>query len=210
MQKALIINGDARQGWSHPVEGGPREKGLLHFKSQHLPRCLRAPGTCAASLRLTLLRPQSELFPPSLEQSVMQTPFKSCSFHLLTRIHWTHKLCCRNKEQKSTTPRGSAGIKCSTGGPTSSPSHISFGSIRMRCLFKCTEAAQLQQLNSYFVYSGKGGHQQIAKWESLSGHCKQTICYVIRPFGNQRKVSRRSGPSQRFLILLGLTSKPAL
>lgn len=87
-QKALIINGDARQGWSHPVEGGPRGKALLHFKSQHLPRCLRAPGTCAASLETDLAEtPVRHLFPRSLEQYVMQTPFKSCSFHLLTRIH---------------------------------------------------------------------------------------------------------------------------
>lgn len=170
----------------------------------------QSPGYLCSIAETDLAETPVRAFPTQLEQSVMQTPFKSCSFHLLTRIHWTHKLCCRNKEQKSTTPRGSAGIKCSTGGPTSSPSHISFGSVRMRCLFKCTGAARLQQLNSYFVYSGKGGHQQIAKWESLSGHCKQTTCYVIRPFGNQRKVSRRSGPSQRFLILLGLTSKPAL
>lgn len=35
LQKASIINGDARQGWSHLVEAGLRGKALLHFKSQH-------------------------------------------------------------------------------------------------------------------------------------------------------------------------------
>lgn len=59
------------------------------------------------------------------------------------------------KHQSKKLP-GSAGIKCYIGGPTSSLSYIFFGSIGMRSLFKCTGAAWLQQLHSYFVRSGKG------------------------------------------------------
>lgn len=109
----------------------------------------------------------------------------------------------------SKRPPGSAGIKFSTGGPASSPLYVFFGSIGMRSLFKCTGEAWLQQLHSYFVCSGKGDINRLQNG-SLSGRCKQTTCYVIGPFGNWRKVSGRSGPSQCFLILLGLTSKPAL
>lgn len=50
MQKALIIIGDARQGRTHLVEGGPRGKGPLYFKSQHLHWYLRAPATSSAGL----------------------------------------------------------------------------------------------------------------------------------------------------------------
>lgn len=105
LQEALIINGDARQGWG---------KAPLYFKSQHLYWCLRAPGTGSVGLNV----PQED-----------------------QHLHYTSL----------------------------------FGSIRMRCLFKCAGAAWLQQLNCYFVYARKGGHQQIAKWESLSGQTNNML-----------------------------------
>lgn len=40
---------------------------------------------------------------------------------------------------------------------------------------KCAGAEWIQQLNCYFVCSGKGGHQQIAKWESLSGQTNNML-----------------------------------